>query len=113
MSLLGRAPEEKPQEGPRQPMIVDVEFVGKRSPAFLLCQDGTWEGAEQILDCLKNAGLGDAASLKLQSLNGSDKLSVIIEVQDADGSLGALFEKTGQVFKVLEKEKLIQGIEMW
>jgi len=113
MSLLGRAPEEKPQEGPAHATVIEVEFVGKRSPAFLLCQDGTWETAEQILDCLKNAALGDAASIKLQSLDGSDKLSVIIEVQDADGSLGALFEKTGQVFKVLEKEKLIQRIEMW
>ena len=113
MSLLGREPQEKPQEGPAQSTVIDVEFVGKRSPAFLLCRDGTWETAEQILDCLKDAGLSDAANLKLQSLDDNGKLSIVIEVQDADGSLGALFEKTGQVFKVLEEEKLIQGIQMW
>ncbi len=113
MSLLNRekaeiTPEELPQATP-----LDVDFVQKRPPVFAVSRDGSWETAQQMFDCLKEAELGEEVSLRIRPMQHSNQLTIGIEVEDSSGSLGALFEKTGRVFTALEEKKLLEGIVMW
>ena len=112
MSLLNREKAEMMPEEPPQALI-DVDFIQKRPAAFALSRGGDWETAKRMFECLAEAGLGEEVSLRIRPVEHSDQLSIGIEVEDSGGSLGALFEKTGHVFTLLEKKQLLEGIVMW
>ena len=115
MALISRRPTQVEQEIVRQPAAIDVQFLTRRSAAFLLSMEGGWETAQQLLDCLRKAGLSEATSLNIEVAGESTELAITVQIQAAKGdpSVGTVFEKTGKVIKSLEDAGFIKGIQLW
>ena len=115
MALINRGPTQGEQEIGRQPAAIDVQFLTRRPAAFLLSIEGGWETAQQLLDCLRKAGLNETATLNIEAAGESTELAITVQIQAAKGdpSVGTVFEKTGKVIKSLEDAGFIKGIELW
>ena len=115
MGLISRGPSEAQPGTVQQPAAVDVQFLTRRPAAFLLSIEGDWATARQLLDCLRNGGLSETATLNVEAIGETEELAITVQVQAAkgDASVGTMFEKTGKVIKSLEDGGFIKGIQLW